>query len=572
GLHIDQASARGSVSSVYMRGGDPNFTVVLIDGVKVNDPTNSRGGSFDFSTLNTENIERIEIVRGPLSAVYGSDAMSGAINIITRQGQAKATRQVEVAGGRYEYLRLAAEVQGMVGVMDYAARVAYVDNGEPVEQSEFDNITLYTNLGTPLADNMELRWVLRYADSDSEAFPDFSGGPDLAVIREVEERDIQELTLGFNLTHEPFSWWTYHFQLGIYNRSEDVTSPGVAPGEGNPFSRIPPSSTDATFWRYDLNLRNVFPIVQGVQVALGAQLQIEDGTSKGSQDLTAFGFGVVSTNFELTRDIWAPFFEIQLTLVPGLMILGGVRVDIPEGFDAEVSPRLGAAYTIATTNTTLRANWGEGFKLPSFFALGFPPPVGNPDLVPETSWSVDAGVTQILWGERVSVSATYFYNEFDHLIDFDTAAFQLVNRDAVSTAGVEMSLMVQPWPVFDFTAHLTYVKTDIKGTDAELRNRPQWRGGAAVRWRPKPAFDLTLRGLVVGDILDASNASMTASNPTGEQMLDAYVRFDFAATWRLNTTWQFFLAVDNLFDADYEEAIGFPAPGIRPRGGVRARL
>lgn len=572
GLHIDQAGARGSVSSVYMRGGDPNFTVVLIDGVKVNDPTNSRGGSFDFSTLNTENIERIEIVRAPLSAVYGSDAMSGVINIITRRGQAKASRQVEVVGGRYDYLRMAAAAQGMLGTMDYAASVAYLDNGEPVEQSGFENVSLYTNMGAPLTDNMELRWVLRYADSDSEAFPDFSGGPDLAVIREVEERDIRELTLGFNLTHEPFSWWLYHFQFGLYNRDEDVISPGVAPGEGNPFSFIPPSNTDATFRRYDLNLRNVFPVVQGVQLAVGAQLQIEDGTSKGSQDLSAFGFGVVSTDFELTRNIWAPFFELQLTLVPGLVVLGGVRVDLPEGFDAEVSPRFGAAYTIAATNTTLHINWGEGFKLPSFFALGFPPPVGNPNLTPETSWSVDAGVTQSFWGKRVRVSATYFYNKFDDLIDFDTTTFQLVNRDEVSTAGVEMSLTVQPWPIFDVTAHLTYLETDIKGTDAELRNRPQWRGGFAIRWRPQPAFDLTLRGLVVGDTLDASNASMSASNPTGEQMLDAYARFDFAATWSLNTTWQLILAVDNLFDADYEEAIGFPAPGIRPRGGVRARF
>jgi vitamin B12 transporter len=98
GLHIDQAGARGSVSSVYLRGGDPNFTVVLIDGIKVNDPTNSRGGAFDFSTLNTDAIERIEIVRGPLSAVYGSDAMSGVINIITRRGGPERGSDVEVAG------------------------------------------------------------------------------------------------------------------------------------------------------------------------------------------------------------------------------------------------------------------------------------------------------------------------------------------------------------------------------------------------------------------------------------------------------------------------------------------
>jgi len=135
-----------------------------------------------------------------------------------------------------------------------------------------------------------------------------------------------------------------------------------------------------------------------------------------------------------------------------------------------------------------------------------------------------------------------------------------------------MSLSVQPWPVFNFTAQMTYLQTNIKGTDAELRNRPTWRGGFTMQWRPRSALDLTLRGLVVGDVLDASNATITPSNPTGEQTLNAYARFDLAATWDLNTTWQFYLAVDNLFNADYEEAIGFESPGIRPRGGVRARF
>ena len=99
GVHIDQAGARGGISSVYVRGSDPNFTVVLIDGVKVNDPTNSRGGSFDFSTLSTDNIERIEIVRGPLSAVYGSDALGGVIDIITRRGTEVPNGSVESRQG-----------------------------------------------------------------------------------------------------------------------------------------------------------------------------------------------------------------------------------------------------------------------------------------------------------------------------------------------------------------------------------------------------------------------------------------------------------------------------------------
>src|SRR5262245_11887033 len=112
GVHIDQAGARGSVSSVYTRGSDPNFTAVLIDGIKVNDPTNSRGGSFDFSTLSTDNIERIEIVRGPLSAVYGSDALGGVINIITRRGAGAPSASAEMAAGRFDHYRALLQTGG----------------------------------------------------------------------------------------------------------------------------------------------------------------------------------------------------------------------------------------------------------------------------------------------------------------------------------------------------------------------------------------------------------------------------------------------------------------------------
>lgn len=561
GLHVDQAGGRGSISSVYLRGGDPNFTVVLIDGVKVNDPTNSRGGSFDFSTLSTEHIERIEIVRGPLSAVYGSDSLSGVINIITRQGTAKATRNVELAGGRFDYFRVVADAQGMLGVMDYAISGSYLDNGEPVEGSEFTNGTIHGNFGVPLSNTMELRWVLRLANSDTEAFPEVSGGPRFAVLRALETRDIEELTLGITLGHEPLPWWEYRFHVGIYNHQEDVISPGVAPNALGDFR--PASVTDSTFWRYELTLRHVFTVHKSVRLALGAQAQFEDGTSTGSQD---FGFFTVPTSFSLSRDIWAPFFEVQLFLLPGLTIQGSVRVDIPEGFDTEVSPRVGVSYTLAATDTTFRVTWGEGFKLPSFFALGSPPPVGNPALVPETSWSIDAGVTQSLWGKRVILSATYFYNEFDNLIDFDFTTFQLVNRSEVTTEGVEMSIHVQPWSVLGFTSHLTYVKTDIKGSDAQLRNRPEWRGGFAIRWQALPMLQVHLKALFVGEVQDASIPRPDITT------LDAYARVDLAVNWTINPTWLVFLTVDNLFDADYEEFIGFPAPGINPRLGVRARF
>jgi outer membrane cobalamin receptor len=212
----------------------------------------------------------------------------------------------------------------------------------------------------------------------------------------------------------------------------------------------------------------------------------------------------------------------------------------------------------------LRASVGKSFKLPSFFALSRPD-VGNPALEPEKGKSVEAGVSQTLLGQWMTIGATYFYNEFDHLIDFDALTFRLVNRHDVTTEGVEMTLQVQPWSALDFTAHLTYVETDVQGEDTRLRNRPKWRGGFALHCRPMSVLDINLHVLFVGDVLDFSV-------PTGERELEAYTRVDLAVTWNMTKTWQLFMAVDNLLDAHYQEAIGFPAVGVRPRGGVRARF
>jgi outer membrane cobalamin receptor len=555
GLHVDHPDPDGSISSVYIRGGDPNFILVLIDGVKVNDPTNSRGGSFDFSTLSTDHIESIEIVRGPLSVLYGSDAVSGVINVITQQGSAKPVISAEASGGSDHYARTLMQVRGQLGNMAYALSGSYLDNGEPVEGSELHSATLHANMGMSLSDVMEIRWIGRYNRSDQQAFPDASGGPELAERRDVDQRDIEDLTLGMTFEHEPFSWWTYHVQFGLYNRREDVNSPGIAPGLGNPFG-VPASESHTNFERYELTLQHELSVVEEVRFVLGAQAQFEDGTSKGTLDFLG------PTNFDLTRDTYAPFVELQLAPLPGLQVQGGVRVDLVEGFDTEVSPRVGLAYTLAATQSTLRFNWGEGFKVPSFFSLG-DPIVGNPDLVVETSTSVDVGLTQRVWEKRITARVMYFYNEFHQLIDFDPVTFRLVNRDDVTTQGVELSLQIQPVSPLRFTAHLTYLETEIKNSDAELRNRPKWRGGFAILWHPLASLDLNLDALFVGDSLDFSV-------PTGERELDAYTRADLALTWHINPHWQLFLAVDNLLDEDYEDAIGFPAPGLRPRGGVRA--
>ena len=186
GVHVDQNGGRGGVASIYTRGADPNFTLLLVDGIQMNDPLNSRGGSFNLSDLDVAGIERIEIVRGPLASVYGSAAIGGVINIITRRGSSEPQGSVELSGGRFGYGRTALTSSGAKGIFDYAFSTAYLSDGEPVQGSAFRNGSFNGKFSIAPSDRALLQMVSHFADSYSETFPDDSGGPKYAVRRQTD--------------------------------------------------------------------------------------------------------------------------------------------------------------------------------------------------------------------------------------------------------------------------------------------------------------------------------------------------------------------------------------------------
>lgn len=557
GLYVDQPASRGGVTSVYIRGGDPNFTLVLIDGVKVNDPTNSRGGSFDFSTLSPDNIERIEIVRDPMSSLYGSDALSGVINIITKKGEGKPEAFAEGSLGRYGQYSFLGGVSGGGELYNYSLSGSYLDDGEQVEGSSFKSPSFTGRLGVLNNRNFEISSTVRYSHVESSSFPDDSGGPEFAVIRSVDRRNIDQFLLGVDLTQEVLPWWEYRLELAYYNNKEKFSSPGVAPGIRDPFG-IPPNSSDSDFKRYDANFINTFTIRDGVVLAAGFEAEIEDGKSRGEMMLDA----PVPTSFALTRYILSPYAEVQFSAVENLYAVLGARLDFPEGFNDAFSPRAGLTYKIVSTDTTLRANWGKGFKLPSFFSLSSPI-VGNPDLVPEKSESVDVGVSQRVWDGKAGAQVNLYYNRFKNLIDFDEGPPPiLVNRSRVTVKGFEIIGDVNPWEPLTVSGSVTYADSNIEGVDQELRNRPKWFGGFSVEFRPDRSLVMALDAVFTGKVHDSSI-------PTGDVVLDPYTVFDFTATWTPSRNVRVFLAVENLLNAEYEQFVGFPAPGISPRAGLR---
>jgi outer membrane cobalamin receptor len=381
GVHVVQPSGQGGVARVFVRGGDQNLTMILVNGIRMNDPNDSRGSAFDFSTVNLNDVGRIEVVRGPQSAVYGSGSLAGVINIITKDYADEFGGSVFAEAGSDDFLRASLDVGGPVGPGSFSLRVANKDDGEPIEGTTFESNSVTMRMSFGDRDAWDLRLFGNYSDSEGTAFPEDSGGSELAVIRETDARAAESLRFGVNGSLVLSEKWHLNFLATWYDHDSAYLSPGVAPG---PRGAVPPNGGDSNLERYDAGIHAVVEISDALTATVGFDHYDEDGTSDGFVELFP-GFELPS-GFEFDRNVAGAFGEIHFKTGAGPILTASVRHDDSSGESAETTSRLGFLYAFNDGRTTVRANWGQGFSLPGFFALASPL-VGNPDLVPETSES-----------------------------------------------------------------------------------------------------------------------------------------------------------------------------------------
>jgi outer membrane cobalamin receptor len=536
---------------------------VLVNGVRVNDPTNARGGSFDFSTFDVDDIERIEVARGPYSAVFGGDALAGVINIVTRDGSGDDFHvSADAMAGSYDTHEVTLRAAGGVDQGSWTLGVGDSSQGEVVRGNQFDSQRISGGF-TDYLGGTRVQLSARYADSKRDTFPDDSGGYDFAEIRDTEHRDAHESVFGAGFTHE-LDNTLLQLTLGYFDRGERIESPGVAPGIRDPFG-IPPSVVDSDIKRFTATFNGTYNIGDDFALAYGAEYQHEQGTSDGQLD---FGGGfLVPTSFALTRSSWAPFAEARVQAA-GFSAQAGVRVDKPDAYGSVTSPRLRLAYDFGgdqLENFTIAGSWGKGFKLPSMYALGHPL-VGNPDLVPERSESWELALSQNLLEGNAHWSVTWFDSAFRNAIDFDPGPPpMLVNRNRIDTRGFELEGRLSVAEKWQLDASITQAKSEVASTGNGLRNRPEWRGGVGAHWTPTQALTFTATVAYVGTSLDSSIA-------TGDVTLPSYTLVDLSASWQVSPKFEAYAAIDNLTDQQYEQFVGFEVRGIMPRVGVKLSL
>ena len=560
GIHVTQPSGQGGVARVFIRGGDLEMTMVLLDGVRVNDPNDSRGSAFDFSTVNPSDIERIDIVRGPQSAVYGSNALAGVINIISKGRAEQLGVSLFAESGTDVYYRGALDISGPIGAGGgFSLRTAIVDDGEPVTGTTFGSDSVSGRLSLGNDQSWDLRLFGGYIDSDGSAFPEDSGGAELAALRTVDTRSAQDLRLGTNGSIALSERWRLNVFASWYDHDASFVSPGVAAGVRNP---VPPNSADSNLERFDVAVNAVVKAGNDLTATLGINYYDEDGISDGFVEFDP-GF-IVPAGFEFDRNVTGVFAELHYMSKRWPTVLASVRHDDPKEERGDTTSKLGIIYDFKNGRTSIRANWGEGFSSPGFFALASPL-VGNPGLRPETSESFDLGITHWSADKNVAVTFTLFHNEVTNLIDFDSTTFRMVNRDRLEVEGIEVLIDYSMNERLSLHAQATFMDPEFRNNSTPVLQRPKWRGSFAMRCAPAEKWLFDASWLNVGETFDSSI-------PTGNMTLGGYDRVDVTATFKPSNKLNVLLSVDNLLDEDYQEAIGFPSPGTRARLGIRYRF
>jgi vitamin B12 transporter len=536
----------GSQTSVFIRGGNSSQTLVLIDGVRIND-LSAPNGAFDFGALLTGNIGRVEVLRGPNSIIWGSQAIGGVVNV---QSIAPTEGFAVNAIAEYGYAdsaKASVNLSGTSGIFEGSVGGAYYRTdgisalSGGTEKDGYENAAANGRLKVNLSDAFSFDFRGYYNRGVIEYDSPFGAGADALPV----SRNRQFVGyVGANLDLLDGRW---HNRVA-YTRTD--------------ISRLGTDPVVFSFNNFDVK---------------GTVDRAEYHGSFDVSDLATLVFGAehertfASTSFEgapadvARNKVTSGFAQLILRPVTGLTLTGGVRHDDYSDYGGQTTLGGNIAYTPNGGQTVLRATYGEGFRAPTLSEGQ--PPYGNPNLKPETARNFDLGVEHAFLDDKARVFATYFNRRSTDLIAFSFMTFQSENIDQVKTEGVEAGFALNPTDRLDIRASYSLVNAINRSAGANFGNRlalrPQNSANVTVDWETPLGVSLGGTVLMVGDSFD--NASNTVR-------LDGYVLAGVRASYPITEALEVYGRVDNLFDADYVVVRGYNTYGRNAAVGVRAKF
>lgn len=573
GLMVTQTGGPAGATGVMLRGANTGQTLVLIDGIRVMDPTGT-AADFNFAALAPGMIDRVEVLRGPQSALYGSDAMGGVINIITKKGSGPAQFNLRTEAGSYGTISTTASMAGATGPWSYAFagtaahsdgfssygyRVPAIEAKFPnLERDPFNRIGGSARIGYDAGEGVRFDAGISSTftrggyDAGFGAFPDT---PSISsqVLRQVWAKATID-SLGGMLTQSISTFATQTV------RSYNDVSYGADQTPANTYQTITDYIGNSVGAEYQGTLR----MGQAGSVTYGARTQHETA-GLASTDISPFPSPRIA-GLQAKQDTNSVFALWKLPVGERLTVSLGGRVDDVVDVSAFATWRATAAYNISETGTKLRASAGTGAKAPSLYQLYSP--YGNTSLKPEESIGYDAGIDQTLFNGRVTLSLTGFYNKFNNLIDFtfDSTPTQpyghYVNVASAETYGLEVGGDVDVVPgLLRVKTAYTYLRAYDLTTGLFLARRPEHMARVALSITPNDKWLIEPRILMVSERF---------SSPGERNRLAPYTRVDLYTEYKIDNTWKVFARGENIFNARYQEVLNYGTTGPAVYGGFNA--
>jgi vitamin B12 transporter len=556
GLNVVQTGGIGGQTSVFMRGTNSNHTKVFVDGIDVSDPS-SPSGTFDFGQFPAQDIQKVEILRGPQSGLYGSDAIGGVINIITKSGSGPAQFNAGAEAGSFDTFNQNAGVSGSLDGFHYAANVEHLHSGEtPVTPLDllapgerridnyYDNFTGSTKLGYDVTNDFDVGLVARYTDSH------------LRLTGENEDNfpfDFPDSAQSANDTRQYYTRATAHLVSagGAFEQTLGLAYSNVKSFETSP------DSPESDFFgaRVKVDWQGNISLAADEKLVLGAEHQLDEMTVPLSASTTIdSGYGELQSSFS------DAFFNTV-----------SLRYDDNDRFGGKTTYRVAPAYVIQDTGTKLKASVGTGFKAPTLSQMfqNFPDFdfYGNPNLKPESSLGYDVGFEQSLAGDAVRFGVTYFRNNIKNLIDDNADFTSLVNVGRAVTDGVESFVSYRPIQELALGLDYTYTQATDDILHEELLRRPKHKASLSSQWQATSRLSINASVLSVSSWIDGNrDFSIPRLTAPGYTIVNLAGGYDL--TPRLTLTGR----IDNLFNRHYEDPVGFLQPSVGAFAGIKAKF
>jgi vitamin B12 transporter len=555
GLNLVQSGGPGAVTSIFIRGTNSNHVKVLVDGIDVSDPSNPNA-TFDFGQFLTQDIERVEVLRGPQSGLYGSDAIGGVINIITKSGAGPTQFAASVEGGSFETFNQNAAVRGADDQISYSFNVEHLHSaatpvtpldllapGEARIDDYYDNLTASTKLALNVSPDLDFGVVGRYTDTHLRfSTEDYTANGDFPSAQQSQTVTTAYYGRAFGhlVSFDGFLDQTAGVDY-TRNRTTNV-SPDI------------PDSYDIGN-RVKLDWRGALKFSDAHTLLLGA----EHAHDEISEPFSA-GISIDSGYAELQSKFDQQFFSAI-----------NVRYDNNNRFGSKVTYRIAPTYVIADTGTKFKASVGTGFKAPTLTDLfqNFPQFdfFANPNLKPESSIGFDLGIEQTLLSDSVQGGVTYFHNRLHDLITTAASGTTYANVDEATTQGVESFLSYRPWTALTLRVDYTYTEATDDVLQQELLRRPKNKASLNADWKASSAFSFNATLLYVGTWIDGNrDFSIPRLRAPG------YTTASIAGSYDLTPQFKLLARIQNLLDRHYEDPVGFLQPSFGVFAGVRATL